>query len=185
MLLTNPCDLSFWRRDNVSSATRSSRDLTLLGIVATAWPVILFNYNLPPDLRTHLDHILCYGIIPGPKPPKDVDSFLIPLYNKLAQLSKGVDGTLDLSVEEFFVLRAYLILLFGDMPAISKLLMMKGHNGHCPCRYCEGGAGSWRKGKLFPSSSRGCSPHPTFPAVSPSSSIHQSSEADRCSRNGR
>ena len=103
----------------------------------SAWPVILFNYNLPPDLRTHLDHILCYGIIPGPKSPKDVDSFLIPLYDELAQLSEGVDGALDLSVEEFFVLRAYLILLFGDMPAISKLLMMKGHNGHCPCRYCE------------------------------------------------
>ena len=42
-----------------------------------------------------------------------------------------------MSAEEFFVLWAYLILLFGDMPAISKLLMMKGHNSHCPCRYCE------------------------------------------------
>ena len=53
------------------------------------------------------------------------------------RLSEGVDGALDLSAEEFFVLRAYLILLFGDLLAISKLLMMKGHNGHCPCRYCE------------------------------------------------
>ena len=35
------------------------------------------------------------------------------------------------------MLQAYLILLFGNMPAISKLLMMKGHNGHCLCRYCE------------------------------------------------
>ena len=48
-----------------------------------------------------------------------------------------MDGALDLSAEEFFVLRAYLILLFGDIPAISKLLMMKGHNGYCPCCYCE------------------------------------------------
>jgi hypothetical protein len=103
----------------------------------SAWPVILFNYNLPPDLRTHLDHILCYGIIPGPKSVKDVDSFLVPLYEELAQLSEGVDGALDVTAREFFVLRAYLILLFGDIPAISKLLMMKGHNGYCPCRYCE------------------------------------------------
>ena len=103
----------------------------------SAWPVILFNYNLPPDLRTHLDHILCYGIIPGPKSPKDVDSFLVPLYNELTQLSDGVGEALDLTAEEFFVLRAYLILLFGDIPAMSKLLMMKGHNGHCPCRFCE------------------------------------------------
>ena len=103
----------------------------------SAWPVILFNYNLPPDLRTHLDHILCYGIIPGPKSVKDADSFLIPLYDELAQLSEGVDRVLDVKSREFFVLRAYLILVFGDIPAISKLLMMKGHNGYCPCRWCE------------------------------------------------
>jgi len=103
----------------------------------SAWPVILFNYNLPPDLRTHLDHIICYGIIPGPKSVKDVNSFLIPLYDELVQLSEGVGDTLDLTTKEFFVLRAYLILLFGDIPAISKLMMMKGHNGYCPCRYCE------------------------------------------------
>ena len=86
---------------------------------------------------THLDHILCYGIIPGPKSVKDVDSFLIPLYNELAQLSEGVDGALDLTAEEFFMLCTYLILLFGDIPAISKPMMMKGHNGYSPCRYCE------------------------------------------------
>ena len=103
----------------------------------SAWPVILFNYNLPPDIRTHLDHILCYGIIPGPKSVKDVDSFLVPLHEELARLSEGVNGALDLTAKEFFVLRAYLILLFGDIPAISKLLMMKGHNGYSPCRYCE------------------------------------------------
>ena len=103
----------------------------------SVWPIILFNYNLPPDLRTHLDNILCYGVIPGPKSPKDVDSFLVPLYDELARLPEGVDGVLNLSAEEFFVLHTYLILLFGNMPAISKLLMMKGHNGHCPCRYCK------------------------------------------------
>lgn len=103
----------------------------------SAWPVILFNYNLPPDLRTHLDNILCYGIIPGPKSVKDADSFLIPLYDELARLSEGVDGVLDTTSHEFFILRAYLILVFGDIPAISKLLMMKGHNGYCPCRWCE------------------------------------------------
>jgi hypothetical protein len=103
----------------------------------SVWPVILFNYNLPPDLCTHLNHILCYRIIPGPKSVKDVDSFLIPLYDELAQPSEGVDGALDLTAREFFVLHAYLILLFGDIPAISKLLMMKGHNGYSPCRCCE------------------------------------------------
>ena len=91
------------------------------------------NYGSRGKYSNNLDHILCYGVIPGPMSVKDVDSFLIPLYDTLAQLSEGVDGALDLTAEEFFVLRAYLILLFGDIPAISKLLMMKGHNGYSPC----------------------------------------------------
>ncbi|KAF8595060.1 hypothetical protein BDV93DRAFT_409447, partial [Ceratobasidium sp. AG-I] len=35
-----------------------------------------------------------------------------------------------------FVLRAFLIILFGDIPAISKLLLLKGHNAITPCRSC-------------------------------------------------
>lgn len=44
------------------------------------------------------------------------------------------------------MLCAYLILLFGDIPAILKLLMMKGHNGYSPCRYCEI-KGMWNPGE--------------------------------------
>jgi len=101
----------------------------------TAWPVILFNFNLPPEIRTHLEHILCYGVILGPKSVKDVDSFLWPLYDELVDLARGVK-TLDLQSHEFFKLRAYLLLAFGDIPAISKLMSMKGHNGCSPCRSC-------------------------------------------------
>ena len=102
----------------------------------TAWPIILFNFNLPPEIRTHLEYILCYGVIPGPKSVKDVDSFLWPLYNKLVDLMKGVK-TLDLQLREFFQLRAYLLLAFSNILAISKLMSMKGHNGYSPCRSCE------------------------------------------------
>ncbi|KAF8601363.1 hypothetical protein BDV93DRAFT_395350, partial [Ceratobasidium sp. AG-I] len=35
-----------------------------------------------------------------------------------------------------FILRAFIIILFGDIPAISKLLMIKGHNAITPCRTC-------------------------------------------------
>ncbi len=30
----------------------------------TCWPLILFNYNLPPDVRFHLENILSLGVIP-------------------------------------------------------------------------------------------------------------------------
>jgi hypothetical protein len=45
----------------------------------TAWILLIFNYNLPPDQRFQKDNILCVGIIPSPKKPWDVDSFIFPL----------------------------------------------------------------------------------------------------------
>ncbi|KAL1657653.1 hypothetical protein GGF50DRAFT_17104, partial [Schizophyllum commune] len=36
-----------------------------------------------------------------------------------------------------FILRAYLILLFGDIPAMAMVMRMKGHNGFSPCRMCN------------------------------------------------
>ncbi|THH27119.1 hypothetical protein EUX98_g7065 [Antrodiella citrinella] len=102
----------------------------------TTWPLILFNYNLPPDIRFHIQHILSLGIIPGPKKPVDFDSFLWPAVQELLRLERGVH-TYDRCSDEFWMLRAYLILVFGDIPAVSLMMRMKGHNGLCPCRTCN------------------------------------------------
>jgi hypothetical protein len=102
----------------------------------TGWPLILFNYNLPPEIRFHLRHILCVGVIPGPKKPKDFDSFLWPLVVELLRLEVGVRA-FDAGASELFALRAHLILVFGDMPAVSMVMCMKGHNGLFPCRMCR------------------------------------------------
>jgi hypothetical protein len=45
----------------------------------TAWPIILFNYNLPPEERFLKRNIIPIGVIPGPKKPCDFDLFLWPL----------------------------------------------------------------------------------------------------------
>jgi len=103
---------------------------------ATAWPLIIFIYNLPPELRVHAEHILALGVIPGPNKPAKIDSFLIPLHEELFQLTKGVK-TYDIQSMKSFLLRAFLILLFGDFPAISMLMNMKGVNGISPCRNCK------------------------------------------------
>jgi len=50
---------------------------------STAWPLILFNYNLPPDIRFHINNIIAVAVIPGPKKPKDIDTFLWPLLREL------------------------------------------------------------------------------------------------------
>ena len=101
----------------------------------TAWPLILFNYSLPPEIRFQLENILSLGVIPGPKKPVDFDSFIWPLVQELLRLAVGIHAY-DKLTDTFFPLRAYLILVFGDIPAISMVMSMKGHNGICPCRMC-------------------------------------------------
>ena len=80
--------------------------------------------------------MLCYAVIPLPQAVKDMDSFLFPLYCELEELVKGIES-LDFHSKVAFLLPASLILVFGDMPAIAKVMQMKGHNGFCPCHGCE------------------------------------------------
>ncbi|CAE6436081.1 unnamed protein product [Rhizoctonia solani] len=101
----------------------------------SCWPLILVNLNLPPDERTHLENLICVGVIPGPKSPKNLGSFLWPLVDELLQLASGVTAV-DVSTQKLFSLRAYLLSVFGDIPAITKLLEFVGHNGRYPCRFC-------------------------------------------------
>ena len=101
----------------------------------SCWPLILINYSLPPDIRTHLHNIICVGVVPGPHSPTDLNSFLQPLIDELIELAKGVEAV-DMLTEELFALRGYLVTAFGDIPAVSKLLEFVGHNGRYPCRFC-------------------------------------------------
>ncbi|CAE6431615.1 unnamed protein product, partial [Rhizoctonia solani] len=107
--------------------------------LSTAWPIIIINYNLHPRIRNRLENVICVGVIPGPKQCKDLNSFLVPLLDELLELESGVDcptpPTLDREGSNF-VFRAFVIIIFGDMPAVAKLLMLKGHNAIKPCRAC-------------------------------------------------
>jgi hypothetical protein len=102
----------------------------------TCWPILIYNYNLSPEIRFWIRHILCVGVVPGPYKPKDFDSFLWPLVEELLKLGAGIKA-FDLSSDEIFALRAFLILVFGDIPAVSMVMRMKGHNGLVPCRMCK------------------------------------------------
>lgn len=101
----------------------------------TAWPIIAYNYNLPPEIRFHREHIISLGVVPGPKKPKDFDSFLWPFVNEMLQLAVGIPAY-DPLTSSAFVQRAFLILVSGDIPAVSMVMQMKGHNGLSPCRMC-------------------------------------------------
>ena len=102
---------------------------------ATCWPLLVYNYNLPPTERFHNDNAICLGEVPGPYKPKDMDLFLYPAAQELLQLAVGVEAW-DAVQEEKFILRAFFVTVFGDIPALSMLLRVKGHNARSPCRLC-------------------------------------------------
>jgi len=102
----------------------------------TCWPIVGIVYNLPPQIRVRMDNLLCFGVIPGPRTPKNMSSYLIPLVDELQTLAQGV-AAYDSVKRESFALRAYLIVVFGDMPAMAKLMNMKGSDGKSPCRACN------------------------------------------------
>lgn len=102
----------------------------------SATPILIQNYNLPPAIRTHANNLICVGVIPGPKQPKDLASFRQPLEEECAKLAgEGIKGY-DASTKKEFTLRAYQIFELADIVALEKSLGIKGHNAFCPCRNC-------------------------------------------------
>ena len=86
--------------------------------------------------RFSTDNLLPLGLTPGPKAPKDLDSFITPFREELEFLQTGVMAYDALTKSEF-VLKAHLVLVTGDTPAISKLLYLSGHTAVYPCRACK------------------------------------------------
>jgi hypothetical protein len=99
------------------------------------WLIIATIDNIDPLTRSKRKNIMVLGIIPGPGSPKNMNSYFHWLKNELHLLSIGV-LTWDAALREWFLLRAFLLFILGDMPAIAYIMNMKGHNGKCPCRSC-------------------------------------------------
>ena len=50
------------------------------------WIVLFINANLPPEQRVKKKNLLITAIIPGPKSPKDFNSFMKPIVEELCLL---------------------------------------------------------------------------------------------------
>lgn len=126
------------------------------------WPIVLINYNLPPKDRVKMHNMLFITMAPGPRQPRDLDSFMVPLISELKTLNEGVeaiDGSLDRELpdeQRRFVLKAHLLTASGDGPGITKLMHLTGHRGTYPCRFC------WLKGTYSDTNKRYYFPHNDF-----------------------
>ncbi|KAJ2932101.1 hypothetical protein H1R20_g4984, partial [Candolleomyces eurysporus] len=102
----------------------------------TCWPILVYNLNLPPDEHFLMENLICVGVVPGPKKPKDFNSFLYPFVSESLELALGVDAYHSLC-QCIFLLCAYPLFGGGDMPAVAMMMLMKEHNGISPCRMCK------------------------------------------------
>lgn len=92
------------------------------------WPIVLQCLNLPPTIRAKRQNMLCTGFIPGPKGPKNLDSFLYPLIKEMEALQVGIPATYNASLpntlppsERIFVLKSHICLVGADMIAREKV----------------------------------------------------------------
>ena len=124
------------------------------------WVILLINANLPPDIRIQKENLMISALIPGPRVPKNFNSFLQPLVNELKQLqgivskhtfsyyyfiihylyyqfnTEGVQ-CFDGITEGVFTLRAHILSLSGDLPALAKVMYTTGHNSYKACQFCS------------------------------------------------
>jgi hypothetical protein len=90
--------------DNRESGFVVSMDGATLNLLnqSSSWLVVMYISNYQPAIRWKKSSIFVAQIIPGPKNPIDLDSFLFPLYQRLARASYGFwmwDGL----VREYFL----------------------------------------------------------------------------------
>ncbi|KAJ9095019.1 hypothetical protein QFC21_005812 [Naganishia friedmannii] len=140
------------------------------------WPFIVTNYSPPPEIRTKREYQICCGLIPGqykldqtPKATADyafvstgtreeitgrkvvLDSFLWPLLEDLEILA-GVGFPAQRWIgdkQQAFNLRAHLIVVSGDMPAISKGIGSKLASRWCTMPAVRAGVPKSEYGKYY------------------------------------
>lgn len=121
------------------------------------WPIALECFNLPPAVRAKRQNMLCVGFIPGPKGPKNLDSFLFPLVKEFQVLQSGIttlNGAIPASLPIFerqFILRGHICLIGADMVAREKIMKVTGNRSYCYCEYCLV-RGIWNRGLYCPMS---------------------------------
>jgi hypothetical protein len=100
-------------------------------------PVVLYNCNIHPSERDKPEYAMLVINVPGTAKHTYINTFLWPLVNELEQLSQGVPEVHDGHSNEVFTLRAHVILVTGDGPAIAQVMGTKTPGAaKRPCRMC-------------------------------------------------
>ncbi|KAE8237088.1 hypothetical protein A4X13_0g8916, partial [Tilletia indica] len=101
-----------------------------------AWVILLSSMNSPPGERFRRKETFVSTIIPGPRNPIDMDSFLWPVMEELACAARGF-WIWDGGKKEWFLWKAWLVAACADQPGSSKMSKMTGTTGAAACRMCK------------------------------------------------
>jgi len=114
-------------RDVAISISTDGAQLTMKK-QSNVWLLVVVLLNLPPERRYRAKNIIIPLAIPGPLSPGNIESFIYPLFQEMAVASEGI-WTWDAVDSSYFVLKAYLCGVKGDMLGSAKLNGMAGHSG--------------------------------------------------------
>ncbi|KAI0040163.1 hypothetical protein FA95DRAFT_1585105 [Auriscalpium vulgare] len=101
------------------------------------WIYIWIVCDLSPDQRYKKVHILPGGIIPGPHPPKNMDSYTYVGIHHVSALQREGLMVWDASTDRIFKSKPFIIFWTADRPGMVHIDGHVGHNGGQGCRtYC-------------------------------------------------
>ena len=98
------------------------------------WICIWIIFEQAPDIRYKVKHVLPAFTIPGPRKPKNMDSFLFPCLYHLSALQQEGLPIWDALRNVVFVSRPFFSLGTADGPAMAYLNGLVGHHGKLGCR---------------------------------------------------
>ena len=101
---------------------------------SNCWIYIWILVDLAPDKRYKIRNILPGGVIPGPKPPDNLESFFFPGLAHVSALQKEGLPIWDAYHNERFVSFLFLLLVLADSVAMAELSGSVGHHGRMGCR---------------------------------------------------
>ncbi|KAJ3511768.1 hypothetical protein NMY22_g15548 [Coprinellus aureogranulatus] len=114
---------------------------------SNTWILILIILNLPATSRYKSSNIIINFSTPGPNAPGDIESFIWPLMQEFAEMDAGV-WIWDAIDSAYFLHRAWIVMVLGDMLGSAKLSRLAGHAAFHGDRFSlvEGARTSTEKG---------------------------------------
>lgn len=136
-------------RDIAFSVSTDGAQLTMKK-KSNTWIMIMIIMNLPSELRYKSNNIIVNFIIPGPNSPADVESFMYPLQQEMARIGEGI-WIWDALDSAWFVIRAWIVMILGDMLGSAKLSGLAGHSAVYGDRFSmvQGARASLEKGAKY------------------------------------